>query len=220
MHKLFEIPDLVEATFLNRPNRFVAEINYNGTETQAHIHDPGRLKELLIPGTKILMTKSNGKLPFYIKAITHDGLGEWVLLDSALHNRIARKIFPLIEEFKDFKNIRSEVPLGKSRIDFVLDGIPLEIKGVSLVKDKIALFPDAPTKRGARHVKEIIEHNGMIMFLIFRNADFFAPNIEMDSDFSNNLSEARKKGVKIICAQIYFDGKYTYYNNKIPLADF
>ena len=65
---------------------------------------------------------------------------------------------------------------------------------MSLVREGIALFPDAPTERGARHVKEIIEHNGIIFLLVVRRAKSFTPNWEMDPNFSNNLSEARKKG--------------------------
>ncbi|MHA1235481.1 MAG: DNA/RNA nuclease SfsA, partial [Promethearchaeota archaeon] len=112
------------------------------------------------------------------------------------------------------------VPLGKSRIDFVLDGVPLEVKGVTLVKGDLALFPDAPTERGTRHVQEIIDNNGMLLFLVFREASKFKPNFDTDPKFFNKLSEARKKSVKIFVVQLSFDGKTIYYNGTIPLADF
>ena len=89
-----------------------------------------------------------------------------------------------------------------------------------MVRDGIALFPDAPTERGARHVKGIIEHNGIILLLVFRKAKGFTPNWEMDPKFSSNLSEARKKGIRIIPVQISFDGKTIYYHGIIPLSDF
>ncbi|MBD3353858.1 MAG: DNA/RNA nuclease SfsA [Candidatus Lokiarchaeota archaeon] len=218
MKKLFEIPDLVESSFLNRPNRFVAEIKYEGRHSIAHIHDPGRLRELLIPDARLLMAKGTGKLPWYIKAVYHSN--EWILIDSALQRNIATKLFTIMDEFKDFQEIRAEIPLGNSRIDFMLDEVPLECKGVSLVKEDVALFPDAPTKRGTRHVEEILKYNGMILFIIFRSSTSFAPNIRMDPEFSEKLKEARNNNVPIICAQIKFDGKNVYYTGRVPLGEF
>ncbi|MFX0073546.1 MAG: DNA/RNA nuclease SfsA [Candidatus Hermodarchaeota archaeon] len=215
---LFEIPNLMKGTFISRPNRFIGEIRFNELVEIAHIHDPGRLKELLIDGAEVLFTHSNGKLKYYIKAVKFND--EWVLIDTALHSKIAQEVFKLLPEFSNVKEMRREVKVGNSRIDFLLDGVPLEVKGVTLVKDNIALFPDAPTERGARHVREIIEHNGIIFFLIFRRVKGFAPNIEMDPKFSKNLSEARSKGIKIITVRIEFDGKMISYCNKIPLLDF
>lgn len=215
---IFNLPDLFKGRFLARPNRFVGEIEYNGQIETAHIHDPGRLKELLVKGAKVLFTYSNGKLKYYIKAVHINS--EWVLIDTALHSKIAMKIFEFLPEFSNIKEIRKEVKIGNSRIDFVLDDTPLEVKGVSLVRDNMALFPDAPTERGARHVREIIEHNGIILFLVFRRAKIFAPNKEMDLKFSNNLSEARRKGIKIIAVQINFDGESIYFEGRIPLSDF
>ena len=215
---ILEIPNLMKGLFVSRPNRFVGEIKYKGKIESAHIHDPGRLKELLIEGAEVLFTHSRGKLKYYIKAVYDDD--EWVLIDTALHSNIAQKVFELLPEFSKVKEIRREVKLGNSRIDFLLDDVPLEVKGVTLVKEGIALFPDAPTERGARHVREIIEHNGIIFFLIFRKARCFSPNLEMDPKFSKNLSEARKKGIKILAVQISFDGKTVYYEGKVDLMLF
>jgi len=215
---IFEIPNLMKGTFLSRPNRFIGEIKYRGKIETAHIHDPGRLKELLIKGAEVLFTNSQGKLKYYIKSVKKED--EWVLIDSGLHSKIAMKVFNFLPEFANVKEIKKEVTYGNSRIDFVLDGIPLEVKGCSLVRDGLALFPDAPTERGTRHVEEIIKHNGILLFLILRKARKFAPNKETDSKFSDKLIEARNKGIKIIPVQISFDRKMIYYSKKIPLADF
>ena len=215
---VLKLPELMKGKFLSRPNRFIGEIEYKGEIETAHIHDPGRLTELLITGVDVLFTYSNGKLKYYIKAIrTKD---EWVLIDTAIHSKIAMEVFKFLPELSDVKEIKKEVKIGNSRIDFVLDGVPLEVKGVSLVKDGIALFPDAPTERGARHVREIIEHNGIILLLVVRQAKCFCPNWEMDPKFSNNLSEARERGIKIIPVQISFDIRTIYYERKLPLSDF
>lgn len=215
MINLFTLPNLEKATFISRPNRFIAEIEYNGTKTQAHIHDPGRLKELLVPQANLMIKRNKGKLPWYVEAVQNDK--EWVLIDSALQPRIAKALFPLMEEFKEAKIIKSEVFLGKSRIDFMINGIPLECKGVSLVKERIALFPDAPTERGARHIEEIIKYNGILLFIIFKTASYFTPNFEMDPIFSRNLLIAIQKNVKIICVQIHFDGINVFYKGKVPI---
>ena len=215
---VLELPILREGIFISRPNRFVSEIEYNNEISLAHIHDPGRLEELLVPGSKILFTDSKGKLDFYIKAVKADE--EWVLIDTSLHSKIASRIFSILPEFSDLKELKSEVPIGSSRIDFLIDGIPLEVKGVTLVKDGIALFPDAPTERGTRHVQEIMDHNGIIMFLVFRKATSFLPNFETDPKFSKKLSEARRKNIKIIVLQLSFDGKKIYFQGKIPLSQF
>lgn len=215
---LLEIPGLMRGIFISRPNRFVGEIKYKGKIEVAHIHDPGRLKELLIEGAEILFTHSKGKLKYYIKAVKTGN--EWVLIDTALHSKIALKVFEYLPEFSSVKEIRKEVKIGKSRIDFLLDGVPLEVKGVSLVKGNLALFPDAPTERGARHIREIIEHNGIIFFLIFRKAKYFSPNLKMDPKFSKNLIEAREKFIKILAVQISFDGKKVYYDGKVDLKSF
>ncbi len=217
-YPLFEIPNLKQGTFQERPNRFIAEIEYKGKIETAHVHDPGRLKELLIKGAKILFTHSKGKLKYYIKAVKCED--EWVLIDTAQHSKIAMKVFSYLPEFTHVKEFKKEVKLGNSRIDFMLDGIPLEVKGVTLVKDGLALFPDAPTERGTRHVNEIIQHHGIILFLIFRKAEKFAPNWETDPKFSEKLSEARNNGIKIYVVQISFDGKMLYYHGRIKLADF
>ncbi|MFW9946339.1 MAG: DNA/RNA nuclease SfsA [Candidatus Odinarchaeota archaeon] len=215
---VFNIPNLEKGIFLTRPNRFVAEIKYNNKRELAHIHDPGRLIELLIEGSEILFTRSYGKLKYYIKAVRSKD--EWILIDTALHSRIAERIFKYLPQLSNVKEIKKEVPLGKSRIDFMLDKTPLEVKGVTLVKNGIALFPDAPTKRGTRHVEEIIVNNGILLFLIFCSAQKFSPNYETDPDFSTKLTEARNHQIPIIAARISFDGYKLYYIGEIPLANF
>ncbi|MHA1916155.1 MAG: DNA/RNA nuclease SfsA [Promethearchaeota archaeon] len=215
---IFDVPNLMHGTFLSRPNRFVGEIKYKGKIESAHIHDPGRLKELLVRGAEVLFTYSEGKLKYYIKAVKIEN--EWILIDSALHSKIAFRIFNFLPEFANVKEIKKEVTFGRSRIDFTLDGVPLEVKGASLVREGLALFPDAPTERGTRHVKEIIKHKGIVFFLILRKAKKFAPNKETDPKFAKKLTEARNRGIKIIPVQISFDGKTIYYNGKISLAQF
>ncbi|MFW9952388.1 MAG: DNA/RNA nuclease SfsA [Candidatus Thorarchaeota archaeon] len=215
---LFKLENLREGTFLSRPNRFVGEIEYNNTLKLAHIHDPGRLKELLIKGKKVLFTDSRGKLEYYLKAVEYEN--EWVIIDTALHSKIATFVFNYLPQFSGIKKIKKEVRLGRSRIDFMLENTPLEVKGVTLVKEDIALFPDAPTERGTRHVKEITENNGILLFIIFRKAKCFKPNFETDPKFYKALYEAKKKNIEIIAIRVSFDGEMLYYRGYIPLCSF
>lgn len=209
---LISLKNLKLGVFLDRPNRFFSKIKYRNHVHSAHIHDPGRLTELLIKDSPILFTDSKGKLEYYVKAVKHEK--EWIIIDTALHSKIAMELFKHLDEFKDVRSIKKEVNIGKSRIDFVLDGVPLEVKGVTLVKNNVALFPDAPTKRGTRHVQEIIDHRGFIMFLVFREANSFKPNWDMDKDFSRKLREARREGVPIYVIQLSFDGETIFLEEK------
>ncbi len=215
---LFKLENLRKGKFLSRPNRFVSEIEYNNVVKLAHIHDPGRLKELLIKGSEILFAESKGKLDYYVKAVK--AKNEWVIIDTSLHSKIASLVFQYLTEFSKVQDIRREVPLGKSRIDFMINGRYLEVKGVTLVKDGLALFPDAPTERGTRHVREIIKYNGMLLFLIFREASCLKPNYETDPKFFKALSEAKEKNIKIFAIRISFDGETIYYRGNIPLCNF
>jgi sugar fermentation stimulation protein A len=215
---LFKLSNLREGTFIDRPNRFVSNIKYNNKVYNAHVHDPGRLTELLVEGARVLFTESRGKLDFYIRAVKANN--EWVLIDTAQHSKIALELFKKLPDYANVKEIRKEVQIGRSRIDFTVDGVPLEVKGVTLVKGDVALFPDAPTERGTRHVQEIIDYKGIILFLIFRDAKLFGPNQDTDPKFAQKLSEARKKKSLIITAKISFDGEMLYYEGKIPLFDF
>ena len=215
---LFKLEHLKEGTFLTRPNRFVSQIVYENNISLAHIHDPGRLKELLIKGKKVLFSDSKGKLDYYVKAVKSEN--EWVIIDTSLHSKIANLVFKYLPQLSKVKDIKKEVKLGKSRIDFMLDGTPLEVKGVTLVKEDLALFPDAPTERGVRHVKEIIQYSGILLFLIFRKAKYFKPNNEIDPKFYKVLHEAKQKGIPILAIRISFDGETLYYRGEIPLSSF
>ena len=215
---LISLENLKVGVFLDRPNRFSSRIKYKNRIRSAHIHDPGRLTELLIKDSPILFTDSKGKLEYYIRAVKYEK--EWIIIDTSLHSKIAFEVIKHLNEFKNVQSIKKEVKIGKSRIDFVLDGVPLEVKGVTLVRDNVALFPDAPTERGTRHVQEIIDHKGIIMFLVFRKATSFKPNWDTDETFSIKICEARLKKVPIFVIQLSFDGEKIFFEGKIPLGDF
>jgi len=205
------ISNLFQGSFLERTNRFTVIFRNLDKEEKAHLRDPGRLKELLIPGVRLLLRQAlnpdSRKTKYDVIAVWNKGI--WILINSGFHSDLAAELLEsrLLPEFSDYKVKKREFTFGKSRIDFLLsrgvEEMLLEVKGCTLVQEGLAKFPDAPTERGKRHVEELIraKNNGMnsaVLFLITReDARIFSPNWEMDLAFSVALSEAQQRGVKV-----------------------
>jgi sugar fermentation stimulation protein A len=226
------IENLIHGKFIERPNRFIVifEIE-NGSIEIAHLRDPGRLKELLIPGVKLLIRKAlpnpKRKTKYDVIAVFNQNI--WVLINSGFHSDIADELIKsgLIREISEYSIQRREYTYGKSRIDFILtkqDKIKmlLEVKGCTLVEDGIAKFPDAPTLRGKKHLEELthsLDHgfNAVVLFLIIKDDVLeFTPNKAMDPDFSETLIEANEKGVLIIA----YSFKNIYKNDSLHIEPF
>ena len=211
------ISNLIHGKFLERPNRFLVVFETGGKSQKAHLRDPGRLKELLIPGTPLLIrpaqNKAHRKTAYDVIAAWKDGI--WVMINSGFHSDLAAELIEagLVPEFSGYTLKKREYTYGKSRIDFLLSGngelsgngdMLLEVKGCTLVEEGWAKFPDAPTERGKKHVEELTGAkkqglNAAILFLIIReDARIFSPNWNMDPDFSEALSQAYGGGVKLV----------------------
>lgn len=218
-----QIKELIEGIFLERPNRFTVLFQDLGDSKDvdpklAHLRDPGRLKELLYPGAKLILRKAKAnpkrKTKFDVIGVFKDNL--WVLINSGFHSDLAAELIEsgLVDEFKEYSIERREYTFGNSRLDFLLhpldDSIPqskkmlVEVKGCTLVEDEWARFPDAPTIRGKKHVEELIsalDHGfeSSVLFLILKeDAKVFSPNKDTDPDFSLALKQAKEKGVNVI----------------------
>ena len=206
------ISNLFLGSFLERPNRFTVIFRTHEEEKKAHLRDPGRLKELLIPGVRLLLRRAlnpdSRKTKYDVIAVWSKGI--WVLINSGFHSDLAAELLEsrLVPEFLDYKVKKREFSFGLSRIDFLLsrgeEKMLLEVKGCTLVEEGLAKFPDAPTERGKRHVEELIgaknkSMNSAVLFLITReDALLFAPNWVMDPAFSGALFQANQKEVKVI----------------------
>lgn len=212
----------VLASFVQRPNRFLAEVQLLQSQkiVSAHVPDPGRLKELLIPSTQVVLIKNdnpNRKTRFTLVGVKSGST--WVNIDSQLSNRLFKEEFLHLPRYKKFSLIRSEFKYKSSRFDFLMENrhfsVPkktlVEVKSATLVKGHIAMFPDAPTVRGARHVKELIEavsegYDAEIIFISKRSdAMRFTPHKEMDSNFYTVLKRAKKAGVGIVAVACNYD---------------
>ena len=205
------IENPIRGSYIERPNRFTVAVYVDGNRRLAHLRDPGRLRELLIPGNDIMLRKAparNRKTEFDVIALRRGD--EWVLVNSGFHSDLAASIIEssAVAEFRGFRIEKREYSFGRSRIDFLLasenERMLVEVKGCTLVRGDLALFPDAPTERGGRHVEEL-EHaisegyRSSVLFLVFgRDARFFSPNQDMDPEFSSALRRAHEAGVNVI----------------------
>ncbi len=206
------IKDLMIGNFVERPNRFIVLFNKDDKIEKAHLRDPGRLKELLIPGVSLLLRMAKNtakrKTKYDVIAVLNEDI--WVLINSGFHSDIAAELIETrrIDEFKCYNVEKREYTYGKSRLDLLLSNnnvkMLLEVKGCTLVENGLAKFPDAPTTRGKRHLEELMLAkseglNAAVLFLIMReDAIEFTPNWEMDPNFSATLIDAYNKSVEVV----------------------
>ncbi len=202
-----------EATFIDRPNRFTILGRLpNGTVARAHSPNPGRMLELLQPGAKLLLSRSEDpgrKTPYTVVAVRRPRDNRVVPLVSVAANLLARELI-LPRLFPKAESIRAEVVRGGSRFDFLVeeDGSPtwVEVKSCTLEAEGVAMFPDAATERGRRHVEELTEISAgrrMVLFVLQGlEADRFVPDMHADPAFSLALRRASEEGVEVQAASV------------------
>ena len=213
--------DYVKAVFIDRPNRFVAKVDIDGVEEIVHVPNTGRCKELLVPGTMVYLQPSNNpnrKTKFSLYFVENKGElvslysqeANSIVYDGILNGEIKELAgYSYHQREKQVDNSRIDIYLANEKedccgMDFLIDSCYVEVKGVTLIKDGIAQFPDAPTERGVKHLKELIKlkkdgNRSVIFFLIQHPAgNSFRPNWENDPKFSETLVEAYDNGVGIL----------------------
>jgi len=204
-----KLPKLIPGQFLKRDNRFRATVILNGRKTLAHVPNSGRLEELFTPGRPVWLAPAgnlNRKTAFDLKMVEYNSV--LVSVDARLPN-------PLVQEALasgqlngfSYPEIKREARYGESRLDFRLswpEGVCwVETKSVTLVENGVALFPDAPTSRGRRHLLELIKayqsgQQSAVLFIIQRpDAEHFTPHIEADPEFAFTLAQAAVAGVQV-----------------------
>jgi len=201
---------IVEGMFLERPNRYLARVEIDGKETLAHVPDPGRLPGLLLENRKIMLIyqpSEKRKTDYTLVLVKHGST--WVSVfpafaNSLVSNALIEETLPFLNGYSSFK---SEVKAGNSRFDFYLNFSKkqayVEVKSVSLVEDGIGKFPDAPTKRGIKHVQELIEfsekgYRAAVLFISQRqDTQSITCNDTIDPVFGKWLRKAENKGVEL-----------------------
>lgn len=206
--------NIVKGHFIDRPNRFIANCEIDGEIYVCHVKNTGRCKELLVKGTTVYLEKSDNpsrKTQYDLIAVQK---GERLInMDSQIVNSVALEYVPRL--FDKIKFIKPEYTYGNSRFDIYLetetDKIFVEVKGVTLENSGVTAFPDAPTVRGVKHLKELQKavkkgYKSFVLFVIQMNdVKYFEPNRETHPEFADELKTAAENGVNLLA----FDCKVT-----------
>ncbi len=196
--------DIIECTYISRPNRFVLQCQIGEAVVSAHLPNPGRLIELLLPNAKVLLHKTNhGGMRYKAVGVIKDH--KPVLLDTHINNLVAHRLIErgLIRDLQTYDSLKAEARVGSSRFDILLtkDGKQhyIEVKSCTLFGRHIAMFPDAPTKRGLRHLQELslLSQKGYkchVLFLVHSpEVRYFMPDYHTDLAFAREFLNAYDK---------------------------
>ena len=194
----------IRGKFHSRPNRFIAKVLLDDKVETVHVKNTGRCRELLLPGSQVILSKSDSKerkTQYDLIAVYKKGLG-LVNIDSQAPNTVMKEWLT-----GNFDFVRPEYRYCKSRIDFYLekgtDRYLVEVKGCTLEKEGIGYFPDAPTERGIRHIYELIDasekgYKCALAFVIqMPQVNEVRPNIQIQPEFGTAWKDALKSGVRI-----------------------
>ena len=223
---LNEIGPLFPALFHERKNRFLASILINGHKATCHVADTGRLREILTANRKIYVVKNREGLKTDYSLVLAKMDDGWILVNTSLHSRIVRTVIEKGVLGFVPTSIQPEVTYGQSRLDFLIDNtIFIEVKASNLLTNNVCLFPDAPTKRGTRHLNELIKarksgYRSIILILCLRDCTCFSPNLYLDPAFSDSFKIACDARVEYRGIKIRFnkDDTCIYYSEDIPLC--
>jgi len=217
----------VRAAFVSRPNRFIVRAQSPALgDFDAYMPNPGRLRELLLPGATLLLSPTAGKQPYVVAGVERDG--DAVMLHTHWNNLVARRLLEAhrIPGLENTEVVRAEVPMGNSRFDFLLrdrrGDILLEVKSCTLFGNGVAMFPDAVTERGRRHLEELaaLSQEGRrcaVLFIVHTpRVSCFLPDYHTDLDFAQTLAAVRKR-VRIIAASVSWNPDLTLDETVRPL---
>ena len=211
---------LLEARFIDRPNRFLTRVELNGSIVESHLPDPGRLKELLKSGVRILLKQEDGnnRRTKYSTQAVYDG-NTLISLNTLLPNKFTAYLLKerKIDFLKEWSLIKKEVTFGKHRFDMYL-----EVKSVTLVENEIAKFPDAITERGRSHVKHLGEMaldgiRTMVLFVVQRHDSIiFQPQWERDPKFGFELYKSFQNGLEVRVIHLKMTKSELQYLGELP----
>ena len=199
--------NIKQGKFVSRPNRFIANIEIDGNIEVCHVKNTGRCKELLVPGATVYVQEFDSPL----RKTKYDLISVYkgdrlVNMDSQAPNKVFKEWAK--NHFKNASLVKSEVKYKNSRFDFYIEEndekIFVEVKGVTLENDGVCAFPDAPTERGVKHIRELIKcmeegYEAYILFVIQMSpVKYLKPNDVTHKAFGDALREAKKAGVHVL----------------------
>ncbi len=198
--------NIIHGIFENRPNRFIANIWVDGILEAVHVKNTGRCRELLIPGCDVILEISENlkrKTKYDLISVYKEGLG-LVNIDSQAPNKVAYEWL----KKQNYSLIKPEYTYGSSRFDFYMEKGDkkyfMEVKGCTLEIDGIGYFPDAPTERGVKHLRELAKAagEGYVCFVAFviqmEGVDEVRANVQTHKEFGEALEEAKNAGVQVM----------------------
>lgn len=205
-----------KATFLRRPNRFIAVVSLDGEEEICHVKNTGRCKELLVEGAEVILSEAvPGKRRTRYDVIAVYKGGRLINMDSQVLNGVFAEALPSLGLFRDMTLLRPEAAYGDSRFDFYVEHgggrAYVEVKGVTLERDRVVFFPDAPTERGIRHVTELTKciEEGYGAYLVFviqmSDVDYLSAEGSLHTEFWTAVEEAVAKGVKVLAYDCFVE---------------
>lgn len=220
--------DIHKAVFLERPNRFIAHCTVDGMLETVHVKNTGRCRELLVPGATVYLEKSsnpNRKTAYDLVTVeTPFGL---VNMDAAAPNQVAGELLRTGAILSSPTLVQPEVRFGASRLDFYAENdrqqLFVEVKGVTLRQGEWAVFPDAPTVRGAKHMGELVQavaqgYRAMALLIVqMGGCTAFRPNRETDPAFCRALRDARAAGVEVRAVDCRVTPNTVTANRELPV---
>ena len=219
--------DIRPGIFLSRPNRFIAKVEIDGKEETVHVKNTGRCRELLPYGAQVYCEHSsnpNRKTQYDLVSVQKGHL--LINMDSQAPNAAVKE---WLENggLGQLLDLRAETKHGDSRFDFSFckDGVPsfLEVKGCTLENDGICAFPDAPTARGAKHIRGLIQakkdgFDSYILFVVQMSpVKYLHPNDDTDPEFGQTLREAAAAGVHILAVDCQITPESMEIQNPVPV---
>lgn len=225
----YDLGELKAGIFLKRLNRFAALVQIEGKEEEVHVANSGRMRELLPTGAQVWLKEGKGekrKTKYDLLLVEHKG--RLVCLNAHLANDFFEYWLKnkCLKRLKAYKEIKREYKWENSRFDFLLGNgenqLLLEVKSVNLLQDDWAVFPDAPTERGSRHLLELAKWQrenlgkSAVCFVIMgHDAKKFRTNDLTDPKFAQNLAQVKKEGVAVLVYKCYIKENRVYFDGEI-----
>ncbi len=203
--------NIVRGTFLSRPNRFTAVVDIDGSTTVCHVKNTGRCLELLVRGCEVFLEKSSNperKTMYDVVAVMKGD--RCVNIDSIAPNVAVGEWLRKGALIPEPQIVKPEFTYKTSRFDYYVGTQDsrqcfVEVKGVTLENDGVVMFPDAPTERGVKHLKELMDcvKEGFEAYVVFvvqmKNVKYFTPNTQTHKEFADTLKLCAKSGVNVVC---------------------
>ena len=220
--------NIIKGNFISRPNRFIAHVLVNGEEVVCHVKNTGRCKELLTPNAEVYVQhhdNPNRKTQYSLIAVQKGD--RLINMDSQAPNAVVKEWLQAGHLIKDAIHIKAEQRFGASRFDFYVEGAKkssyIELKGVTLEENGVVLFPDAPTERGVKHIKELCKcidagFDAYVLFVIqMDNVHYFTPNMKTHPAFGEALKQAQEYGVQVLALDCNVSPNSLTIQSQIPV---